>query len=63
MLWVSMGLRLLGRPEKKYKIKGDRGEPAKNPPMLKLVFSLEIRNFNSISGEKLTLISYGWVLL
>ena len=35
------------------------GRYAKNPPMLKLVFSLELRNSNSISCEKLTLISYG----
>ena len=35
-----MDLRLSGRPEKKYKIKGDQVEPAKNPPMLKLVFLL-----------------------
>ena len=33
-----MDLRLSERPEKKYKINGDRVEPAKNPPMLKLVF-------------------------
>ena len=54
MLRTSMGLRLLGRPErKKHKIKGDRGELAKNPPILKLVFSLELINSNSISGENL----------
>ena len=57
---VSMGLDCLeGLKRKKHKIKGDWGELAKNPPILKLVFSLEIRNSNSISGEKLTLISYG----
>ena len=57
---VSMGLDCLeGLKRKKHKIKGDCGELAKNPSMLKLVFSLEIRNSNSISGEKLTLISYG----
>ena len=54
MLRASMGLRLLGRLErKKHKIKGDWGEPAKNPLMLKLVFSLELGNSNSISGETL----------
>ena len=31
---------------KKHQIKGDWGEPAKNSPMLKLVFSLELKNFN-----------------
>ena len=51
---TSMGLRLLGRLErKKHKIKGDRGKPTKNPPMIKLVFSLELKNSNSISGENL----------
>ena len=33
---------------KKHKIKGDRGEPAKNPSNLKLVFSLKLKNSNSI---------------
>ena len=42
-----------GLKRKKYKIKGDRGEPAKNPPMFKLVFSLELRNSNFMSGENL----------
>ena len=37
MLWALMDLRLFGRPEKKYKIKGDRVEPTKNSLMLKLV--------------------------
>ena len=48
MLRVSMSQWLLGRPEekKKYKIKGDRGELAKNPLMHKLVFSLEFKNNN-----------------
>ena len=31
---------------KKHKINGDQGEPAKKPSMLKLVFSLELKNFN-----------------
>ena len=31
---------------KKHKIKGDQGEPAKNPPMLKSVFFLELKNSN-----------------
>ena len=35
-----------GLKRKKYKIKGDRGEPAKNLSMLKLVFSLELKNSN-----------------
>ena len=42
-----------GLKRKKHKIKGDRGEPAENPPILKLVFSLELKNFNFISGENL----------
>ena len=54
MLQDSMGLWLLGRLEKK-EAQDQRlpGEPAKNPPMLKLVFSLELRNSDSISGENL----------
>ena len=54
MLRDSMGLWLLGMLEKK-EAQDQRwpGEPAKNPPMLKLVFSLELRNSNSISGENL----------
>ena len=35
--WIRGCLKGLKR--KKHKIKGDWGEPAKNPPMLKLVFS------------------------
>ena len=42
-----------GLKRKKHKIKGDRGEPAKNPTMFKLVFSLELKNSNSMSGENL----------
>ena len=53
MLWALMGKWLLGRPEKKHKIKGDRGEPAKNPPMFKLVFPLELKNSNFRSSGKL----------
>ena len=45
MLQASMDLRLSERPEKKYKINGDRVEPAKNPPMLKLVFLSRIQEF------------------
>ena len=45
---------MLGRPErKKNKIKGDRGELAKNPPMLKLVFPLELKNSNFGSSGNL----------
>ena len=45
---------MLGRPEKKEnKIKGNRGEPAKNLPMLKLVFFLEFKNSNFRSSGKL----------
>ena len=53
MLWALMGKWLLGRPEKKHKIKGDRGEPAKNPPMFKLVFPLELKNSNFRSSGNL----------
>ena len=53
MLRASMGACLEGLKRKKHMIKGDWGEPAKNPSMLKLVFSLELRNSNSISGENL----------
>ena len=42
--WASGSLKGLKR--KKYKIKNDRGEPAKNPPMLKLVFSLKLNSSN-----------------
>ena len=42
-----------GLKRKKHKIKGDQGEPAKNPLMLKLVFSLELKNSNFRSGGKL----------
>ena len=42
--WASGYLEGLKR--KKYKIKGDRGKPVKNPPMLKLVFSLKLKNSN-----------------
>ena len=38
---------------KKHKIKGDRYEPAKNPSVLKLVFSLELKNSNFRSGGNL----------
>lgn len=52
MLRASMGLRLLGRPKKKEaQDRRCRSEPTKNPSMLKLVFSLELRNSNSINGE------------
>jgi len=46
---------LEGLKKKKHKIKGDRGKPAKNPPMLKLVFSLGLKNFNFRSGKNLPL--------
>ena len=54
MLQDSMGLWLLRMLEKK-EAQDQRwpGELAKNPPMLKLVFSLELRNSDSISGENL----------
>ena len=35
-----------GLKRKKYKFKGDWGELAKNPSILKLVFSLELKNSN-----------------
>ena len=56
MLRALMGLWLLERPEKK-EAQDQRwpGELAKNPLMLKLVFSLEIRNSNFRSGENLPL--------
>ena len=38
---------------KKHKIKGDRGEPAKNPSNLKLVFSLKLKNSNFRSSGNL----------
>ena len=44
---------LEGLKRKKNKIKGDRDEPIKNPLMLKLVFSLELRNSNFRSGGNL----------
>ena len=45
---------MLGRLEKKEnKIKGDRGEPAKNLPLLKLVFFLEFKNSNFRSSGNL----------
>jgi len=39
--------------KKKHKIKGNRGELAKNPSMLKLVFSLELKNSNFRGGGNL----------
>ena len=42
-----------GLKRKKHKIKGDRGELAKNPLMFKSVFSLEFKNSNFRSGENL----------
>ena len=42
-----------GLKRKKHKIKGDRGELAKNPPMLKLVFPLELKNYNFRSSGNL----------
>ena len=39
--------------ERNTKIKGDRGEPAKNPLMLKLVFPLELKNSNFRSSGNL----------
>ena len=35
-----------GLKRKKHKIKGDQGELAKKSPMIKLVFSLELKNSN-----------------
>ena len=43
----------IGLKRKKHQIKGNQGEPAKNPPMLKLVFSLELKNSNFRSGRNL----------
>ena len=42
-----------GLKRKKDKIKGDWGEPAKNPPMLKLVFFLGLKNSNFRSSGNL----------
>ena len=39
--------------KKKHKIKGDRDEPTKNPPILKLVFPLELKNSNFRSSRNL----------
>ena len=36
---------------KKTQNQGDQGELAKNPPIIKLVFSLKLRNSNLRSGE------------
>ena len=44
---------LEGLKRKKHKIKCDQSKPVKNPPMLKLVFSLEFRNSNYRNGENL----------
>ena len=44
---------LKGLKRKKHNIKGDWDELAKNPPMLKLVFSLELKNSNFRGGENL----------
>ena len=44
---------LEGLKRKKHKIKGDWGESAKNPPMLKLVFPLELKNSNFKSNGNL----------
>ena len=42
-----------GLKRKKHKIKGDQSEHAKNPPILKFVFSLELKNSNFRSGRNL----------
>ena len=42
-----------GLKRKKDRIKGDRGEPFKKPSMLKLVFSLELKNSNFKSSGNL----------
>ena len=39
--WIRSCLK--GIKRKKHKIKGDWGEPTKNPPMLKLIFSYNSR--------------------
>ena len=44
---------LEGPKRKKHKINGDWGEPAKNPPILKLVLSLEFKNSNFRNGGNL----------
>ena len=49
--WASD--RLKGLKRKKHEIKGDRGESAKNSPMLKLVFPLELKNSNFRSSGNL----------
>ena len=42
-----------GLKRKKHKIKGDQSEQAKNPPILKFVFSLELKNSNFKGGRNL----------
>ena len=49
--WASDCLKGLKR--KKHKIKCDRGEPAKNPSILKLVLPLELKNSNFRSSGNL----------
>jgi len=47
MLWLRWANGCLkGLRRNKHKIKGDRGEPAKNSPILKLVFPPELKNSN-----------------
>ena len=64
MLRTSMGLRLLGRPEKKEStVKGDRCDPAKNFPIVKLVFSLGHKERIYSEWFKLTLCEWNLLLL
>ena len=52
--WTNNYLESLGNKKKKKKpIKDDRGGPGKNPLILKLVFSLEFKNFNFRGGGNL----------
>ena len=46
-----------GLKRKKHEIKGDWGESAKNPSMLKLVFPLELKNSNFRSSGNLPLVN------
>jgi len=64
MLRTSMGLRLLGRLEKKEStVKGDRCDPAKNSPIVKLVFSLGHKERIYSEWFKLTLCEWNLLLL
>ena len=57
---------LKGLKKKKRKIKGDRGQPTTNPPMIKLVSYSEIGNsklMGIVSRKKLTFVCRRFVFL